>query len=292
VSPTARRGPRRPPVERVRAKLADAVGPDRAGLLPTGYQRLGRVLMVRWPESLRPQFPLLAEAFQRELGVVTVLRYTGPMKGELRVPAVETLSGTETETEVVEHGIRWRFDAARVMFAAGNRAERERVGRLTRPGEVVADLFAGIGYFAIPAAKIGRADRVWAIDRNPVSVHYLAENARRNGVADRLTIETGDNRHDSLPAGIADRVFLGYLPSAVPWIDRGIRALRPEGGWLHVHLVTDARGGLYEGERRVAAAVTDRGASLLAAPRAREVKPYGPGRVHVVVDVRVGPAQT
>jgi len=289
VSPPAERGPRRPPVERIRDELRAAAGPDLAAQLPTGYQRLGHVLMVRWPESLRPEYPRLAEAFRRTLGVRTILRHAGPIEGEFRTPRVEVLLEGPTETEVVEQGVRWKLDAARIMFAAGNRAERVRAGQLVRPGETVVDLFAGIGYFALPAAKVGRAARVLAVDRNPLSVHYLEENARRNGVGDRVDPRLGDNRSVALPRGTADRVFLGYLPSAVPWVELAIPLLRTSGGWLHVHSVVDAHGALPSAEGEVTRAVARAGGTLDPPARAREVKPYGPGRTHVVVDAFVVP---
>src|SRR5208282_4461224 len=169
--------PLRPPAERVRDRLRSAAGEEAARAMPTGYQRLGRVLVLRLPESLRPHYALLGDAWRAELGVSSVLVRTGPIEGESRRPRSELIAGTDTETEVVEHGVRWRFDAAAVMFAAGNRFERVRAGRLVRRGEAVADLFAGIGYFAIPAALSDRSVRVVAVEKNPVAIRYLLENA-------------------------------------------------------------------------------------------------------------------
>lgn len=276
-----------PPAERVRRRLADAAGVRLAATMPSGYHRMGRVLLLQRPETLAPFDAVLGRAWQEELGVETVLVKSGPVEGELRTPRVRCIAGSGTETEVVEHGVRWRFDAARVMFAAGNRTERLRAGRLVRPGEAVADLFAGIGYFAIPAALPGRAERVWAVEKNPVSVRYLRENAALNAVADRIAVVPGDNRTVDLPVRSVDRVFLGYLPSALPWIPRALELLRPTGGWLHVHTVADARTGLPEVVRSVARVAEDAGGRALAPPTARLVKPYGPGRNHVVVDARV-----
>lgn len=271
------------PADRVRARIARALGPTVAKALPRGYQRLGRVLVLRLDESLRPAFPAIGEAWREELGVLSVLRHAGRTDGEFRRPRLERIAGDATETEVREHGARYRFDAARIMFAAGNSEERRRIGRLVRPGERVADLFAGIGYFALPAALCGRAAEVTAVEANPVSFRYLQENVALNGVEGRVRAILGDNRAVDLAAGSADRIVMGYLPSAAPWLSRALSIAAP-GAWLHVHLV----GGTREGTTGAAAAVRAgvvRGGGRPSTLEAREVKPYGPGRAHYVVDV-------
>jgi ribosomal protein L11 methyltransferase len=61
-----------------------------------------------------------------------------------------------------------------------------RVGR----GCTVADVGTGSGILAIAAALLG-AERVWAVDIDPVAVRVAAENLARNGVADRVTLWEG-----------------------------------------------------------------------------------------------------
>ncbi len=279
------RGRALPPAERVRLRLAREAGDAVARRLPRGYQRLGRVLVVRLPEELRPEFGRIGRAWVAELGVETVLRHAGSTDGEHRQPRVEVIAGGPTTTEVRENGLRYRLDAAEIMFAQGNREERRRAGQLVHPGEEVVDLFAGIGYFTLPAAAVGRAGRVTAVELNPMAHRYLVENLRLNGVEDRVLPLLGDNRAVELPAGAADRVFLGYLPSAIPWVGRAVGLLRP-GGALHVHVVGETRAGPPAVEGAVADAVRRSGGEPDAL-RAREVKPYGPGRAHYVVDVTV-----
>ena len=273
------------PVDRIRARLGRSLGREVAEAIPAGYQRVGRVVVVKLPDSLRPQFPAIGSAYAEELRVGAVLRRRGPIAGDWRVPDAELIAGAETETEVLENGVRYRFDARRIMFAAGNRAERARAGALVQPGEIVADLFAGIGYFAIPAAMAGRARRVFACEENPVSYSYLTGNAARNGVAARLVPLLGDNRSSPLPLGEVDRVFLGLLPSALPYVDRALALLPPGGGWMHLHLVVGTREGTDGASERVRASLRAAGGRCETAD-AREVKAYGPGRLHAVVDVR------
>lgn len=56
--------------------------------------------------------------------------------------------------------------------------------------KAVADIGTGSGILALLAARSGA--RVTAVDINPVAVECAAENARRNGLADRVTVVSSD----------------------------------------------------------------------------------------------------
>ncbi|HVH44482.1 MAG TPA: 50S ribosomal protein L11 methyltransferase [Labilithrix sp.] len=58
--------------------------------------------------------------------------------------------------------------------------------RLVKPGSIVLDIGAGTGIFSLLAARAGAA-RVHAVEPNP-AIWVLAELARENGLADRITI--------------------------------------------------------------------------------------------------------
>jgi tRNA (guanine37-N1)-methyltransferase len=58
--------------------------------------------------------------------------------------------------------------------------EHARLVDLFKSEDVVADVFAGVGPFALPAAKKGCA--VWANDLNPDSYRYLQINVDNNRV--------------------------------------------------------------------------------------------------------------
>ncbi len=274
------------PIERIRAELAERSGAEVAALLPVHYQRIGRVVLVRWPEALRPEFPWLAPRLAKAVRSEAVGRLAGPVEGDRRLPQVEVLLGDSLETRVLEDGLRYAFDAGKILYSRGNNVERARSARLVRPGEQVVDLFAGIGYFALPAAHHGKARSVLAVEENPDSFRYLEANIARNHLEAIVRPFLGDNRTVPLPEAAADRVFLGFLPDSLPWVGRAIELLRPGTGWLHVHALAGARDPAGTTSERVREAVKLAGATLLQA-RERTVKSYGPGRVHQVVDAEV-----
>jgi tRNA wybutosine-synthesizing protein 3 len=157
---------------------------------------------------------------------------------------------------VRENGISYCFDVTRLMFSSGNVSEKARAAagfvsykglpvlsksdKLPLEGEVVIDLFCGLGYFTLPVLIHAGAKKVFACDWNPTATSCLRANLLANGVEnDRCTIFEGDNRLMTLPerklVNSADRVFLGLIPSSQNSWTTALKLLRPSGGWLHIH---------------------------------------------------------
>lgn len=82
--------------------------------------------------------------------------------------------------EVSEAGCTFRFDYSKVYWNSKLDTEHKRITSLFKPGEVVADVMAGIGPFAVPAGKKGVF--VWANDKNPESHRYLEDAIQKNKV--------------------------------------------------------------------------------------------------------------
>jgi tRNA wybutosine-synthesizing protein 2 len=204
----------------------------------------------------------------------------GGVSGERRQPDVEVVAGTgETEIVHVEHGTRYALDLAKQTFSPGNKAERARMGEVVGPDERVFDMFAGIGYFALPMARAG-AD-VTAAEIEPAAYRYLVENARLNDVTDRLRPVLGDCRDVETTA---DRVVMGYY-DAHEYLDAALAAL-VAGGTIHLHEATpDPLFPERPADRlRSAADAAGRSVELLDT---RVVKDHSPGVVHGVVDARI-----
>lgn len=250
-------------------------------LLPSGWQILGDVIII----NLREELEIRKNDISRALlsmypGCRTVLLDRG-ISGQMRQPAREILAGATTETIHRENGCQFRLDAMRIMYSQGNLAERKRMSGLGK-GEIVVDMFAGIGYFSIPMAVHGKPRKIIAIEINPVSSGYLKENIRSNKVGDIIEPVEGDCAHVT-PHGIADRVIMGYL-DAHSYLEHGIRALVP-GGFLHYHEAVPEAVERRPVERVVEAAeMLGRKAKII---EARRIKKYSPGVWHVVVDASI-----
>jgi tRNA wybutosine-synthesizing protein 2 len=224
----------------------------------------------------------------------------GGIEGVEREPDVTVLAGEgDTETVHTEHGTKYALDLAEVMFSPGNKAERVRMGKVVRgdeqaaspdlanggtaspTGERVFDMFAGVGYFTLPMARAGA--RVTATEINPDSFRYLLENARLNGVDDRVDLYRADCR-DVADTVSADRVVMGYY-EAHEYLDAAFAALE-SGGVVHMHEATPETLVYDRPVERLEAAAAEAGRTVEILDR-RRVKGYSEGVAHVVVDARV-----
>ena len=265
--------------------LADKLTREELGLLPTGWEQIGHVAVL----TLRPELMSRAKEIGQVLlslpGVRTVAVRTMGISGRYRRPGLEVVAGDPcTETLHREHGCAFKLDIAKVMFSLANLYERGRVAGLVREGEVVVDLFAGIGQFTIPIARLAKPSRVYAVELNPIAFGYLKENVRLNRVGHIVVPLLGDCERVA-PRGVADRVVLGILHVTHRYLPLALDALKPAGGMVHYHESVPSR---LKFERPVKRILEVAGGREVEIVHKRVVKRYAPGVDHVVIDAKVG----
>lgn len=86
----------------------------------------------------------------------------------------------------------YEFDFSRVYWNPRLGTEHERIVSLLQRGDTVIDVFAGVGPFAIPAAR--RGCEIIANDLNPESFRWLQHNTKLNKVDKKITSFNMDGR--------------------------------------------------------------------------------------------------
>ena len=261
--------------------------PAEIAAAPGSWAVVGSVVLVDFgdvsaddalPEERREA---VGEALLKLHGNADTVLARGGISGTRRDPTTEVVAGTgETETVHVEHGTKYALDLSSVMFSPGNKAERARMGEVVEPGERVFDMFAGIGYFALPMARAGA--EVTAAELDPDAYRFLVENARLNGVSDRLRPVLGDCRGVETTA---ERVVMGHY-DAHEHLESALDAL-VSGGTLHLHEATPEPLFPDRPVERLRSAADDAGRSVEVLGT-RVVKDHSAGVVHGAVDARVG----
>ncbi len=204
----------------------------------------------------------------------TVVYAAGEVSGEYRTREYEILAGKPvTRTDVIEYGHRFTVDLSSAYFSARLSSERQRVlGRMGN-NEIVLDMFAGVGPFAISLAA--RAVFIVASDINPDAVRWMLVNLAQNRIKNVLPV-LADAHH--LPACIPwrfDRIIMNLPLSGTSFLADAFRLCKPRG---IIHFYT-----LVSGEGEHLNSISDMGGVVLAE---RVVRSYSPGQWHAVYDIR------
>jgi tRNA (guanine37-N1)-methyltransferase len=265
---------------RVEERRGQVTPTDLLGWAPT-YERVGDVVVLDEddPDRARAAADAVVES---DVPAATVLNRASEVRGEFRLREFEVLAGDGTETVHREYGHEFLLDLAEVYFSPRLATERHRVVERVREGERVVDMFAGVGPFAVPMASRG-AD-VLAVDKNPVAVEYCRENARRNGVADRVAAVEGDVRAVARERpDAADRLVMNLPHSADDFLDAAV-SLAADDCLVHFYDIQheDDPFGPARAAFDDAVAGTEYEASVTDE---RVVRSYAPHEVNVRVDV-------
>jgi tRNA (guanine37-N1)-methyltransferase len=163
-------------------------------ILPSSFEIIGHIAHLNLHAEQLPYKRIIGEALVLKVPAVhTVVNKTSSIETEFRTFPMEVLAGVpQFETEVRESGCRLRLNYAEVYWNSRLQMEHRRLVDLFKPREVIWDMFAGIGPFAVPAAK--KRCVVFANDLNPRSFYWLNVNAKLNHVQDTLTSHNLDAR--------------------------------------------------------------------------------------------------
>ena len=201
---------------------------------------IGDIAIIKIPPELLDErrFEFAKEIMKRMKYIRVVLRQVTPVEGVLRIRKFEYLAGEDRrETIYKEHGALYKLNVEKVYFTPRLSNERLRISRLAREGEVIINMFAGVGPYSILIAKNLGQVLVHSIDINPYAVEYHLANNLLNSVEDKIVVYRGDAA-DIIKKKLldsADRVLMPLPEYAIQYLDYAVSALK-ERGYLHIYL--------------------------------------------------------
>ncbi len=159
--------------------------------LSVGMERLKDVIFPLLAEVLRESGERIDGIYERNDVAIRALEGLEQGKGWYELPGEE--HPQSTVTEICENGIYYAVDfenGQKTGFFLDQKYNRFAVARLAK-GRRVLDCFTHTGSFALNAAR-GGAEHVTAVDVSESAVEMARENARRNGLEDRMDFVAAD----------------------------------------------------------------------------------------------------
>ena len=159
--------------------------------LSVGMERLKDAIFPLLIEVLRESGERIDGIYERNDVAIRALEGLEQGKGWYELPGEE--HPQSTVTEICENGIYYAVDfenGQKTGFFLDQKYNRFAVARLAK-GRRVLDCFTHTGSFALNAAR-GGAEHVTAVDVSESAVEMARENARRNGLEDRMDFVEAD----------------------------------------------------------------------------------------------------
>ncbi|KAI9503119.1 tRNA(m(1)G37)methyltransferase [Coemansia spiralis] len=174
-------------------EILKAILPD-PSQAPTSYEQIGHIAHMNLRDEYLEYKDLIGQVILDKSPTVTmVVNKLDTIDNTFRNFKMEVLAGTpDFVAQVRENECVFRFDYSKVYWNSRLHSEHERLIKKFSKGRSICDVMAGVGPFAIPAAKRGAL--VWANDLNPASYEAMVDNIRLNKVQECIKAFNLDGR--------------------------------------------------------------------------------------------------
>ena len=256
--------------------------------LISAFDQIGSIIIVRIPNLLLPKKKLIGETLLEQVkSAKSVFYQWSSIEGEFRTRDLEILAGDDkTETEYKESGCRFVVDVRKAVFSPRLSSERIRIAELVNDGEVIVNMFGGIGMFSIIAAK-KKKFTVYNIDINPDAANFCQKNIAINKLAGNIISIHGD-ASDIIKNQLedkSDRTLMLLPEKSDEFLSSAILASK-NSGVIHYysHIHADKKLDAAKLSEQHYLEVTPVKSAILGS---KIVRPVGPRFYQTVVDVKI-----
>ncbi|MCD6341158.1 MAG: class I SAM-dependent methyltransferase family protein [Desulfurococcales archaeon] len=212
--------------------------------LPRSYSIIGDIAVIHLPEELLAYGSKVASAIMNVAKNVKVVYAASGVAGEYRLMNLVHLGGERRSWTIhKEYGIRIYVDVKKAYYNPSLSEEHRRIARKVRDGEVIIDLFAGVGPFALHILTSRRC-RVYVVDINPDAILCFLKSIElnRREIVGEFVAVIGDalKLAEVLRDECADRIIMNLPHKAPEYIPEVITKVKV-GGILHVYCVARSR---------------------------------------------------
>jgi len=256
--------------------------------LISSFDQIGDIIIVKIPNSLLTKKKLIGETLLNEVKIAKSVFYqASAVEGDFRTRNLEILAGEDrTETEYKEFGCKFTVDVENAFFSPRLSTERERIANLVQDGEIIVNMFAGVGMFSIMIAKKKRCT-VYSIDINPVATKLCEKNIISNKIVGNIISINGDASRviQEQLENKSDRTLMLLPERSDEFLESAINATKSGGiihYYSHIHADKKSNAGKLSEEHYLQ--VTPVKSEILGSKIVRAV---GPRYYQTVVDVKI-----
>lgn len=279
--------------KRLKNRLSGMIPSEELDCICNSYDVIGDIAIVRLTERSKKYDKMIAEEIMNiHKNIKTVFAQISPVHGDFRLRELVLVAGEDKATTLhKEFGCFFSVDVKECYFSPRLLFERMRIAEQIETGEVVVNMFAGVGCFSVIIAKHSEAEKIYSIDVNPMAFRFMRENVRLNRVEGKVVPKCGDAKDiiEKELHGTANRVLMPLPEKALEYLPYAFSALKNGRGWIHCYLFEHAEKDVdpvQKAKCRVSGKLGSLGVAFEFAS-ARIVRTTGPRWYHVVLDIHV-----
>ena len=268
--------------------LENVLSQSESAKLFSAFDQIGDIIVIRIPESLLAKKKIIGKTLLEKVKTAnSVYCQSSAVEGNFRTRDLELVAGQEkTLTEYTEFGCRFLVDVKKAFFSPRLSTERNRISELIQDGEVVINMFGGIGMFSIIAAK-NKNCTVYNIDINPEAAKLCDKNIKLNKLKGNVISIPGDTSKiikEEL-GNKGDRVLMLLPDQSDEFLSTAISAAKTNGiihYYSHIH--ADKKSDAAKLSEKHYMEITTVESEIL---NSKIVRAVGPHYYQTVLDVRI-----
>ena len=255
--------------------------------LKTSFDIIGDIVILEIPENLQNQKNIIGKASLDFSKRKSVFMKKSAIEGVTRTRQLEHIAGERScETIHKEHGTRLKLNVKDVYFSPRLATERKRIADEVKDGEIILDMFAGIGPFPILIAKNHNVD-IYAADINKKAIEYMEENIKLNKLKGRITPILGDIEEIAKEKFFKsnmkfDRIIMNLPGTGKDFLNLAISLIN-DNGIIHYYEFSNS----YETGIERIKKIANKHNREIEVLNTRKVKSSSPKEWHVVIDAKI-----
>ena len=224
--------------------LKDKIPDQVLHLLPRSFDIVGDIAVIKLKDKTIIKYGNeIAKAIMSIAKNVRVVYAEEPgLEGEFRVKKLIHLGGERRSWTIHrEYGIKIYVDIAKAYYNPSLAEEHRRIALMARDGEVIADLFTGVGPFPLHIASI-RHSLIYAIDKNIEAIKCLLKSITMNKLKGRIVSINADANDflNIIKDEVLDRVIMNLPHASLTFLGKVLPKLR-RNGYAHLYLIASSK---------------------------------------------------
>ncbi|MDR3292224.1 MAG: class I SAM-dependent methyltransferase family protein [Methanobrevibacter sp.] len=268
--------------EQLKGKLSDEEIKD----LKTSFDIIGDLVLLEIPENLEKYKKIIGKTTIDFTKTRSVFMKKSGIKGLTRTREIELISGEDnSKTTHKEHGIKLALDLKKVYFSPRLATERKRVEKEVEDGELILDMFTGVGSFPILIAKNKNVE-IYGVDINEIAIDYFKDNIainKLNGIVNPIYGDINNVAIDFTSKNLKfNRIIMNLPQTAYKFLDLAISLIK-NNGIIHYYEFDNDYEIMIDRIKEIAINHNKK----IEVLNKRKVKSKSPGIWHIGVDVKI-----